>query len=154
MAKQRRDKSRGPTFNETIAAGKAAGPRAAEDPASTMNLLPVWCFKRVITADESHRWTSMHDEAERRDVYEALRNYSSMKWREILQKKSCHSAEIDQVAEPVRGVIKRHCPDIESVFQLRVSATGRIWGVTVGPTFQLLLWDPLHEGWPVEKKNT
>ncbi len=153
MAKPRRDKSKGPTFNQMVAAGKQAGPRIAENPESDMDRTPVWCFKRVITAAGSHRWTSMDDEKVRVSVYGALRSYSSMRWKEIRRKPSCHPSEVGELDRPLRDVIQQHCPDVESVFQLRVDGGGRVWGVLMGATFQLLLWDPEHEGHAMNLAN-
>lgn len=151
---KRLDKSRGPTFNQIVAAGKAAGPRATENPASTMDLQPVWCLKRLIIGERGHRWTSMDDEKERVNVYSALKSYSHMKWKEIRSRKSCHASEVAEIDRPLRDVIQRHCPDVESVFQLRVDGAGRVWGIVIGATFQVLLWDPEHEGHKVVVKNT
>jgi hypothetical protein len=44
--------------------------------------------------------------------------------------------------------------DVEAVLSLRISARERVWGILDGPALQVLWWDPEHQVYPVERRNT
>jgi hypothetical protein len=44
--------------------------------------------------------------------------------------------------------------DQTTISALRISGERRLWGFRVGNIFHVIWWDPHHEVWPSEKKNT
>lgn len=42
----------------------------------------------------------------------------------------------------------------EKIFRFRVKGTLRLWGFRIGPVFRILWYDPKHQVYPVEKRNT
>jgi hypothetical protein len=148
-----RDKSRGPAFREIVEASKQAGAKSSENPDEYRKQTPFWCFRRVSLIGD-HRWSSMDEEKERAAVYGALQSYGSMTWDEIGQKKSCHPVEVGGLSKPVLESLQSACPGIESAYQLRIGAEGRVFGVRNGRVLSIVLWDREHEGFPTAPRNT
>ena len=44
--------------------------------------------------------------------------------------------------------------DQTKIWRLRIGGTGRLYGFLTGNVFHVVFWDPDHEVWPSQLKNT
>lgn len=85
-----------------------------------------------------------------------LDSYCSMKWTEVDQKESCHPFDVVKIDKELRDrLLELHPQNTpETLYQIKLDSTHRIWGYREGSIFYLLFNDPLHEGYKVKKKHT
>lgn len=62
--------------------------------------------------------------------------------------------EFKQVCIDARSILALKADDTINLARLRFSGTGRLWGYREERKFFILFWDPLHEIYPSEPKNT
>ena len=86
----------------------------------------------------------------------SLDNYATMTWAAVDAKKSNHYTDIIQCSKSLRDrLIQLMGEDApETLYQLRLSGTHRIWGKRVDSVFYLMFDDPKHQGYIAEKKHT
>lgn len=145
MGKADKKKTRVPANGSS---GKGAGTRYDTNAGQEYRKeTPLWSFRSAVLAG-SPSWMTP-TQREREQIYEALKSYETMRWEEICQKPSCHHQEVAEISKPIRGVIAQQAPKAESAFQLRVGKAGRLWGIRIGNVFSIVLWDPDHDGNPM-----
>lgn len=87
-------------------------------------------------------------------IHERLSNFESMTWHEILGRHS-HEISTRRISSAAQRRLRElELDDVELVVSLRVSGRERIWGILDRNIFRALWWDPNHEVYPVEKRNT
>ncbi|WP_333309597.1 hypothetical protein [Microcoleus sp. N9_A2] len=92
-----------------------------------------------------------------KEIQTKLTNFESMTWREILvdSKKQNHTVPINKLSKLARERLSEiNLDDLDELTSLRLSATERIWGILNQGVMELLWWDPNHEVYPTQKKNT
>ncbi|MEG3991395.1 hypothetical protein QUA13_30500 [Microcoleus sp. S28C3] len=92
-----------------------------------------------------------------KEIQTKLSNFESMTWREILvdSKKQNHTVPINKLSKLARDrLTEMNLDDLDELTSLRLSATERIWGILNQGVMELLWWDPKHEVYLTQKKNT
>ena len=89
-------------------------------------------------------------------IWQRLRNYESMTWKEIDAMESNHFCDLERICKEARERLLaiRLDDEAESLYQLEIGGNERLFGVRHGREFMALWWDPLHTVCPVAKKNT
>jgi len=91
------------------------------------------------------------------EIRQTLSNYESMNWREILQNHNsgCHSIPTSKICKEAQvRLVELRQDDTDDLISLRKTGKERIWGIKDRDVLKILWWDPNHEVYPVEKKNT
>lgn len=128
-------------------------PRVAENPESFHNQFPAWQVTNIDT-EGKWSWKSMEFDHLFGSVLPKLKNYESMKWREIIGGKN-HEVKISSlINDAQRRLMEIGVIDIESLFSLTIQSKGRIWGKRDGNILRIIWWDPNHEVCPSHKKHT
>lgn len=90
-----------------------------------------------------------------------LDNYCTMTWSEVNNRQHCHSwdASNSRISIDMRNrLIELYKNDIdktpETLYQINLDGTHRIWGYKKDSVFYILFNDPEHKGCVVHKKNT
>ncbi|WP_428077743.1 hypothetical protein [Candidatus Avelusimicrobium alvi] len=91
-----------------------------------------------------------------RSIKPKLDNYATMKWAEITAKESCHYMDTSRLS---KGLISRIIELFgengpETLYQIRLDGTHRVWGYREDNIFYVMFNDPEHLGYPVGKKHT
>ena len=92
-----------------------------------------------------------------KEIQTKLSNYESRTWLEILvdSKKQNHTVPINELSKLARErLTEMKLDDLDELTSLRLSGTERIWGKVNQGVMELLWWDPNHEVYPTQKKNT
>lgn len=91
-----------------------------------------------------------------RHIKPKLDKYSTMKWSEIIKRKSCHPMDVyrlnKEFIERIKTLFGEDAP--ETLYQIPLKGTHRIWGYRDGNIFYLMFNDPGHQGYLVRKKHT
>lgn len=85
-----------------------------------------------------------------------LDSYATMKWEDVKKRKSCHYFDVvnldKELQDRIFELFKETAP--ETLFQIRLNSTHRIFGYIENGVFYLLFNDSEHKGYVVEKKHT
>ncbi|MBP3514281.1 MAG: hypothetical protein J6J74_07390 [Elusimicrobiaceae bacterium] len=85
-----------------------------------------------------------------------LDEYTSMRWCEVEQKKSCHPMDAYVLSknflDRINELFGEDAP--ETLYQIRLDSEHRIWGYREENIFYVMFNDPKHQGYPVKKKHT
>lgn len=146
---------------------KDRNPKATFDPiekkqpkatASTSyhNLHPSWRLGRIAMQHPFGCHELNPNEWKR--LWSHLRDLEKKQWQEILVigKKFNHNIEIGRLSSLVQNRLKElFSPlDFDELLSLRLSGQERIWGVLDRGVVTLLWWDPNHDVYPYQLKNT
>jgi hypothetical protein len=128
-------------------------PRIEQDALGFLGKRPVWTFSRF---DHPHAKWGAHGEsrASTIKVIDHLKNFESMFWREILKHPSCGPVDRPALAKDARDRLEELKIFDDELHHLRITGAGRLWGIRVNETFQILWWDPGHEICPSLLKHT
>jgi hypothetical protein len=128
-------------------------PRVEQSIASHLNQYPSWQLKSM-DIDGNWSWANITQEILIQEILPKLKNFESMYWREILNRKN-HEIPISAISkEAQKRLAELKHFDIENVVSLRLTGPIRIWGIRSGSTLRLLWWDPDHTVYLYEKPNT
>lgn len=123
-------------------------PRAANNPADVNKRHPVWRLKHA-DLEGPYGWKNAC-QADLLRIFARLRDLESMTWGEIEKGKSngfMDASAICKEAQDRLREIKRDTQD--TLFKLRVTQSGRLWGVRWEHVFDFLWWDPDHKVYPM-----
>ena len=79
----------------------------------------------------------------------SLQHYETITWNEILRYPSCHDMEINQLCGEAQRRLQEKLPDIDTLHQLKMTNTCRLWGYRHRQTLYLIWHDPNHTVYPV-----
>lgn len=116
---------------------------------------PVWCFNYVDRGGD-FAWDAI-DSADAKSVLNKLRDLSSMTWREIHvgANRQFHSIAATDIAKNARDRLSSlKLDDVDRVYSFRLDQVKRFWAARHDNYAFLLWWDPTHQVYPVELKNT
>lgn len=87
-----------------------------------------------------------------------LHEYERLRWSEVLKPINNHPMPINKIINKAqRRLLDLGYGDTAKLYQLQIKNGGsmqRLWGLRQENIFQILWWDPNHEIYPVEKRNT
>ena len=90
------------------------------------------------------------------NIENRLREFEKMRWSELTG--HSHPLPINKIiAKAQRRLIDLGYDDYESLYQFDIKngqQKRRLWGLREENIFKILWWDPNHEVYPVEKRNT
>jgi hypothetical protein len=113
-----------------------------------------WCFRLF---DHSKDWRSGSiDHVGFCEVGGHFKDYSQRTWSEIRARGDRdHPISCGKLRTEVVNRLKElKLDDVDEIWSFHFSARSRLWGVKLGHIMQVLWWDPDHQVYPVEKKNT
>jgi hypothetical protein len=91
-------------------------------------------------------------------VVQKLKNFENLTWAEIdKNKKWNHSILIAKMSQEARKRLEElniYASDQETLYQLRITQTERLYGIRESGEFYLIWWDPVHKANPSKKPNT
>lgn len=91
-----------------------------------------------------------------RSIKPKLDEYATMRWCEVENKKSCHPMDASVLSKDflnrINELFGEDAP--ETLYQIRLDSTHRIWGYREENIFYVMFNDPQHKGYPVKKKYT
>jgi hypothetical protein len=115
---------------------------------------PAWHVARIdfIHPDD---WKSVHqlDANTLERIRQRLASFETMTWKQIIGNDS-HPIEVHKLCKGAKQRLENRQIDASTLVSLRCTATARIWGIRRENVLSLLWWDPNHQVYPVEKKNT
>jgi hypothetical protein len=127
---------------------KGNEPRLGERVDDVKTLRPVW---RLGLMDMTGGWGWRNATPEDlHQVWARLKCFESMTWGEIERSPSCGSMGVEGICEGARErLVAISRDDIDTLYKLRVTSAGRIWGIRNQHVFELLWWDPGHTVYPM-----
>lgn len=146
-------KPKNPKYNVEPVSTKQ--PKIASSPPDFYSQRPSWRVSKLEFANP-FGWHEL-DKAQIEAILNKLKDFESMTWREILldAKKQNHTVSINQLGSTARRRLQViQLDDLDELTSLRLSGKQRIWGILNQGTLNLLWWDPNHQVYPVQKKNT
>jgi hypothetical protein len=88
-------------------------------------------------------------------IRQRLGDFETMTWREIGRARHCHFIEVERVCSAAqRRLSEIQQDDTEMLYQLGMGSVGRLWGIRFAHEYRILWWDPNHEVYPTEMRNT
>lgn len=120
---------------------------------STQNKKLVWKVSKI--DDEGQwGWNNISCPDFLRNIWDKMRNFETMRWVDILGA-SHHAIPISNIIRPAQKRLEElgH-DDKETLVSFHITGRERIWAIRSEEKAFLLWWDPNHEIYPVEKKNT
>ena len=160
-----RKKGRGPTFAERVSALKQ--PKAVEKTlgkktpviAEEVTLYDerklAWRLGKIQLADP-YGWHVL-GATEMAEMKDKLGYLESSTWKDVFVRdaRNNHMIEAAKLKCPIaRKWMVDHLPDQPLLWTIRVSGSGRIWGIISEGAYQIVFWDPEHLIWPTPLKNT
>lgn len=151
MGKDKKNKQ--PTFKEVVSTNKQ--PKIGSDPQDYYQKNPAWRISKMEFVDP-FGWHIL-DVNKVLDIQKKLIGFESMTWREILvdSRKQNHTVSVESLCKQARDRLTEiDLDDLDELTSLRLSGAERVWGILDQGIMNLLWWDPDHQVYPVEKKNT
>jgi hypothetical protein len=123
-------------------------PRAANDPAEVRGRHPVWRVKCAdLEGPFGWKRASQHDLLK---IFSKLKDFETMTWREIECVPSNGYMETASLGKEAQSRLREIGRDTQdTLFKLRVTQAGRLWGVRYEHVFDFLWWDPEHQVYPM-----
>lgn len=66
----------------------------------------------------------------------------------------CYDLEALPNARALERLEERQLADQDKIWRLRIGGTGRLYGFLADNVFHVVFWDPDHEIWPSQLRNT
>jgi hypothetical protein len=124
-----------------------------QDPELEAQRRPAWRLD-LVDLDGPFGWGKA-GRAELLTIFERLKSFESMSWREIDQSPSCHLVPLDRISKPARDRLESlKLEDTDGLYQLRIQAKVRVFGFRDRNILRILWWDDDHQVWPVALKHT
>ena len=146
-------KNKQPKFKEVVSTNKQ--PKIGGDPQAYYQNNPAWRISRMEFVDP-FGWHTL-DVEKVLYIQRKLIDFESMTWREILvdARKQNHTVSVESLGKQARDRLAEiDLDDLDELTSLRLSGAERVWGIIDQGIMNLLWWDPEHQVYPVEKKNT
>lgn len=89
-----------------------------------------------------------------RNIWDKMRNFETMTWSEILGRNH-HAIAVNDIIKPAKNRLEQlgHDDQVELV-SFHITGRQRIWAIRSGEQAFLLWWDPNHEIYPSQLRNT
>lgn len=133
-------------------------PKEVKEPAHTrnpegyQNQFIAWHFECM---DSTGDWPCNINTLQ--NIRDRLHEYEKLKWFEVT-KGSSHPLPVFKIIQKAQNrLTKLGYGDFETLYQLEIkngSGKQRLWGLRIENIFKILWWDPKHEIYPVQKRNT
>lgn len=130
-------------------------PRFEGNPNSYLALNPAWRISQVEFVDP-YGWHTL-DSSKVTYIQKKLSDFESMTWSEILvkAKKFHHSVKTSDLSKDAKSrLCEIKLDDLDELLSLRLDGLGRVWGIFDRGVLNILWWDPKHQVYPYQKKNT
>lgn len=129
---------------------KARGKEKGRNPE---NLSCVWDTS-CVDCEGAWSWTEVDPRLWWDHICPARENFCSMKWGEITGNGN-HPIDVDNIIPAAQRRLEEIGQgDTDVLYSLRIGGRRRIWGIRELNTFRVLWWDPNHEIYPVNLRNT
>ena len=79
-----------------------------------------------------------------------LHRFEDTEWVQLKNQRSCHPLPVERIVEKAQKRLCDKCPDIDSLFQVKVGGKARVWGVRKEDILYLIWYDPDHTVYPVD----
>lgn len=148
-----KSRNKQPKFKEFVSTNKQ--PKIASDPQAYYQNNPAWRISRMEFVDP-FGWHIL-DVDKVLYIQQKLIGFESMTWREILvdSRKQNHTVPVESLGKQARDRLTEiDLDDLDELTSLLLSGAERVWGIIDQGIMTLLWWDPDHQVYPVEKKNT
>lgn len=142
-------KHKQPSFNESLRDFRKQ-PGATENPDAWRESHPAWRFSRCDFDGCVWSWSNV-DGPSLVSILTRLKELETRTWKEILLDKSNGSIEVshERIASDAKARIASNYSDIDTIWKLRVTQAGRVWGTRVGHVLHIMWWDPEHSVYPM-----
>ena len=131
----------------------ASGKKPVAEPEDFNKRTPVWRFS-IMDFDGPFGCHTLNADKVR-TVHKRLSSFESMTWNEIGRSNDSHFISVKSIGKDAQNRLAEiEQDDAEQLYSLRITGKERVWGIRDRHIFKLLWWDPEHEVYPVEKKNT
>jgi hypothetical protein len=130
-------------------------PKVASSPTSFHGMRPSWRIS-IIEMVEPYGWHTINAN-KIVGIKDKLANFEKMTWAEILidGKKFHHTVAVSSLSSIAQARLREiNLDDIDEIVSIRLSGKERIWGILDQGVLNVLWWDPEHQIYPYEKKNT
>lgn len=89
-----------------------------------------------------------------RNMWDKMRNFETMTWSEILGRHH-HAIEVKNIIKPAQNRLAELGHDDQAeLVSFRLTNRNRLWAIRSGEDAFLLWWDPNHEIYPSQLRNT
>ena len=119
-----------------------------------------WSCNYIWHEDSSHKWCfgNVTFSAFFSEIYPRLKDFQSMRWREILKNSHHHHWQLNKLDKEVRDlfITMRGAIDLgtDEIYQFHVKGKHVILGIRDGSVFHLMWNDIDHQIYPTKKRNT
>lgn len=128
--------------------------RVASPPvASTQNKKLVW---KVTGIDDNSQWgwNQITCPDFFKNIWDKMRNFETMTWGEILGRNH-HAVDVNDIIKPAKNRLEQLGHDDQAeLISFYITSRQRIWAIRSGEAAFLLWWDPNHEIYPSQLRNT
>lgn len=140
--------------------------RNVKNPDSILQEKVTWCITK---ADREGEWTwkvarEWGDEAWKSEIQPHVEAFQNLTWREVSEQRTGgkgkrrqkhHEMEVDVIVEEAQARWKAQgLEQFTEAFRFRLGGQKRLWGYRLKAHFHIVWWDPTHQIYPVELKNT
>ena len=122
---------------------------------SYFNLRPAWRVSRLEVVDP-FGWHLMPVN-KLHEVRAKLGQFETRTWGEgiLRSNRDHHFMPVEKICPEAQQRLRNlGLDDTDALFSLRLSARERVWGILDNGILLLLWWDPFHQIYPVELRNT
>lgn len=123
------------------------------EPSPALQETPCWQLASI-DFDGPFGWRGATAQDIEHEICVKLRSFESMTWAEILRASggkgegkgnNSHECQIESLCDGAKQRLREiGRDDLDSMFSLRLSGKGRIWGIRRGRVLQVMWWDPGH----------
>lgn len=113
-----------------------------------------WCFELFDHATDWRDGNGPHIAF--CEIGDQFKSYSRLTWAEIrANAHRDHPLACDVLCKRARDrLAELRLDDVDELWRFRFAAKRRVWGIRDGRVMKVLWWDPDHQVYPVEPKNT
>lgn len=125
---------------------------------NALKMKPAWQLSQV-DFEGPYGWGSVDRDTLLGEIHAKLANFETMTWDEILKASggrssgnNSHEVEVDKLSSAAQQrLTELRQLDLDSLFSLRLSGKGRVWGVRDGRVLRVLWYDPDHQVCPTAR---
>lgn len=139
--------NRKPKQEHIIALKKVPSNAPQNNPDNVLDKSPSWKFGYL---NGNYPWNpfEIKEIDTIKDILEKLRNFETMKWKEIENSKN-HRLSYDSVSKEAKKELDRIGE--QEAFSFRLTGPNRLIGIRRNETFYIIWWDPDHKFCPSRK---
>lgn len=113
-----------------------------------------WSFAHAdLNNNYKYGWAKVKISTLLKEIIPKLQERESAKWLDLTGKKKSHFVDTSPELGKQLDKLKMDS-SLPKLFSLRLGGSKRIYGIVESSIFYILWWDPKHELYPTEKKNT